>query len=415
MDLLAKLEIYIPVEAEVKSIPLWSLPKSVLRRMGLPLSDCEGSRTLTDSPEGIWICPAVIRRKGQRLSSHTGSNEIESMSSLLGRESQAVTGPFQMSFLSANYTAYKVLKDTMPGKAVSSYTSQTSLLPQGSAPRTYKDAIVIYRGCIYLSSKTRNQSRSKQQTRKPQLESQSSTSASASASSPKSHNKHLQSPQVSLEPADKELPRKKLRATLPQTPPEQLKDRLTKTDNYSTTDQELLHDNRPKEKHTTGKVPHSENRKAVTHKRSDISSSTTGHSVPQSTDRVLREYSRRHKDTDGEWAAEEAASTEPTWFQPQVEQEEMATNDGDECEEQDLGDEEAGYVQMGSGEPDNIVAFVEQSRNNRWTRREPEGVASASTSLQEFDFKALEEEEKIIQIKAKLRRSEAALSNLNAS
>ncbi|XP_074499224.1 uncharacterized protein LOC141772292 [Sebastes fasciatus] len=402
MDLVGNLEIYIPVEAEVKNIPLWSLPKSVLRRMDLPLSDQEGSRKLTDSPEGIWICPAVIRKKGQKLASHT-----ENMSSLLGREFQAVPGPFQMSFVSSNRTAYKVLKETMPGKSVSTHTSHGSLLPQGSAPQKYKAAVVIYHGRIYLSSKKRKRSRRQRETGEPQIESSRSQTK-------------CRSPQVCLEPADKKLRRKKLRATLPRTSPQQLKDRLTKTDHPSTTDQELLNDNRPKEKHTTMKVTHSENKKDVMIKRGDVSSSTTGHSVPQSTDRVLKAYSRPHRDTDAKQAAEEAGGSEPAWCQPQGKQqqqeEEVANNDGGECDNQDMGNEEADYIQMDSGEPDNIVGFVEQSSNCSWTRREPEGVASSSsTSLQEFDFKALAEEEKIAQMKAKLRRSEAALNNLHAS
>lgn len=148
MDLLDQLEIYIPVEAEVKTIPLWSLPSSVLRRMGL--SDPQGSRRLSDSPEGVWICPAVLRRKGQKPA-------IENMSSLLARECRAAPGPFQMSVVSANRTAYQLLKDTMPGKNVSAQSPHGSLLPQSRAPGTYRAAVIIYNGRVYLSARRSNQ------------------------------------------------------------------------------------------------------------------------------------------------------------------------------------------------------------------------------------------------------------------
>ena len=168
MDPREILEIYIPVEAEVKNIPLWSLPNSVLRRMGLALSDSKGSRKLKGSPEGIWISPAVIRRKGQKLAPHTGSSVLENMSSLLGREFQAATGSFHMSFVSSNRRAYKVLKDITPEKKVSAHRSHSSLLPQGLAPRTYQTAIVIYHGCIYLSIRKPNRSQSQQVACDPQ-------------------------------------------------------------------------------------------------------------------------------------------------------------------------------------------------------------------------------------------------------
>ncbi|XP_029302834.1 uncharacterized protein LOC115018137 [Cottoperca gobio] len=386
MDILNRLEIYIPVEAEVKNIPLSSLPNSVLTRMGLPSSNSD-SRTLTDSPEGIWICPAVVRRKVEKPASHTGSGE--NMSSLLGREFRAVSGPFLMSFISANRTAYAVLKDTMPGK--STHTSHTSLLPQGLASRKYKDAVVIYRGRVYLSTRKSNQSRSQQEMHEAQATSQSSI--------PKSRTKR-QSPRASLEPADKELQRKKLHFTLPQTSPKKLKDLLTKTENPSTTDRELLND---KKKHTTCKVTHSENKKG-----SDVSSSTTAHSVPRSTDGVHKLDSSSHEDTDGEQA--EAAGKETAWFQAGWEQE--GVTDSGECETH-LGDEESDCLQIDSGEADNIVGIAEQSSNHSWSSREFQRAACASTSRQE-QFDLLAKEEKIAQVKAKLKLSEAALDSLNS-
>lgn len=161
MDLLRSLEIYIPVEAEVKSIPLWSLPNSVLRRMGLPLAGTKGPRKLADSPEAIWICPAVLRRKGQKAASPIEKSATENIISLMSREFQAAPSPFRMSFVSANHAAYDVLKDakdTSPGTKASAHTSRTHPSTPCSTPRAHKDAVVIYHGRIYLSIRKPSQS-----------------------------------------------------------------------------------------------------------------------------------------------------------------------------------------------------------------------------------------------------------------
>ncbi|XP_068589678.1 ligand-dependent nuclear receptor-interacting factor 1 isoform X2 [Cebidichthys violaceus] len=399
MDLPGKLEIYIPVEAEVKSIPLWSLPRSVLRRMGLPLSGSKGSEKLSDSPEGIWICPAVIRRKGQKVASHAGNNMMENLSSLLGREFRANPGPVQMSFVAANHAVYKALKDTMPGKKVSAPTSHASPLPRGSAPRVYKDAVILYNGHVYLSIRNPNESRTQPERREQQLASQSSIPSTSDVSS-KSLKKR-RSPPVSLGPAEPQ--RKKSHVTLPQTSSKQLKDRLTKPDNHSTIDQELLQNNRPKERRPTPRAAPGENKKVTMHRGSDVSSTTTTHHVPQSAG------SRRHKEADGQQAAEEAAGTEPPWFQPQggeqQQQEEEEEEANNNCGEHEMvtDDEETDYTHVDSGEADNTVGIVEQSGNQSWTTRKS----------QEFDFKQLAEEEKIARLKAKLEQDLAALNNLH--
>ncbi|XP_029362928.1 uncharacterized protein LOC115046593 isoform X2 [Echeneis naucrates] len=146
MDTSRRLEIYIPAEAEVKSIPLLSLPNSMLRRMGLALSDSKGSTSVTDSPEVICICPVTLRRKGQKPE--------ESMS-LLGREFQAASNPQPMSFVSSNRMAFEILRDTQ-GKKGSAYRPHNSLSPQASAPEMRRSAIVIYQGQTYLSIKKPN-------------------------------------------------------------------------------------------------------------------------------------------------------------------------------------------------------------------------------------------------------------------
>ncbi|XP_069581715.1 uncharacterized protein [Brachyistius frenatus] len=146
-NVLSRLEVYIPVEAEVKSIPLRSLPASVLRRMELRLPASDAGRKPANSPEGIWICPALIRRKGVRPASRTGSGVMENMSSVLGTEFRAASGTFRMSFVSSNRAATEVLKETVPGIR----PSPPAPLPHSPAPLASQDAVVIYNGRIYLS------------------------------------------------------------------------------------------------------------------------------------------------------------------------------------------------------------------------------------------------------------------------
>ncbi|XP_010785161.1 uncharacterized protein isoform X2 [Notothenia coriiceps] len=336
MDHLKKLEIYIPLEAEVKSIPLSSLPNSVIRRMDLP-SD---PRPLSDSPEGIWIHPAVIRRKGQKLTSPTGN--CENMTSLLGKETRGDPGPFEMSFVSANLTAYRLLRDNMPGESISADTAHAYPLPQGSAPHMYKDAVVIFHGRVYLSSRNHSQKRRRKGKHEPQPASQ--------ASIPKNKRRSLQ---ASLEHANIELQGNTSCFIRPQKSQKQQEDVLTNTDNHPTTDKELLHEE--KKKSTTCKVTQSKNKK-----RSDVSSSKTAHSVLQSSAVVHKVDNPSHGYT--------AADPGPSWLQPAF-------------ETQDLGNEESHCLQLDSNAK-NMAATEEQSR--------------------EFDLLAKEEEISLLQ--AKLRR-----------
>lgn len=132
--------------------------------------------------------------------------------------------------------------------------------------------------------------------------------------------------------------------------------------------QDLLNDNKPKKERITREVKHSENKNGVTQTVRDVSS-ISARSAPHRVD------AHRHE--------------EPDWFQPQ---EELMSNDGGECEMQDLDSEEAESID----------------------HKEPEGAACASTSLQ-IEFEDLEQEEMIARMKAKLREREAALSSLNSS
>ncbi|XP_058498159.1 uncharacterized protein LOC131468184 [Solea solea] len=176
MDSVNRLEVYIPVEAEVKNIPLCSLPSKVLRKMGLPPTDIQGFQNLSSSPEGIWICPAVVRRKGQTQASPKGQSLIAKESSLLASQVQMTPGPLRMSFVSSNKAAYNVLRQ------ISGADLEASL-PQGSAPQTYGSAVVIYRGHIYLSMRKHDLSLS---------DGSSAPSTSSSSASSSKRQKKLQ-------------------------------------------------------------------------------------------------------------------------------------------------------------------------------------------------------------------------------
>ncbi|XP_073327291.1 uncharacterized protein [Pagrus major] len=372
MDLLESLEIYIPVEAEVKNICLWSLPNSVLRRMGLPLYDTEGSRKLAESPEGVWICPAVLRKKGQRPTSSAGNSMTENMSSLMAKEFRAAPGPFRMSFVSSNHAAYNILQDTMPKGQVSAHTPCSSQLPPGSAPQTYQDAIVIYHGRIYLSIRKPSRSQHQQEKHGPKPASQFSVLSTSDVSS-KSQTKELQN------------------------------------------------QNGPKKRHTTCKVTQSENTVDVAHQGRDAPSAKTARTVPQSTGSGHNMQSHCHKDARLEQAAEKATNHASAGFQLQGEQEEVVNND---TEIQNLVSEEADGTNQNndmdrninpvSGECDNIVGVVEHSSNQSWNKRASQGAACASTSLQQ-QYDELAQEEEISQMKAKLRLTEAVLKNLHSS
>ena len=159
MDSLNRLEIFIPEEADAKTIHLCSLPAILLKRMGLPLHDSKDSKKLA-----IWISPAVLRRKGQKPPSNTGKDALENASSLLGRRFQPLMGPFKMPISSTNRAICNMLKDMNQGKTLSTCKSPTPLCPRDSPPQTGFPAIVIYRGCVYLCISKNKPSKRRQDT-----------------------------------------------------------------------------------------------------------------------------------------------------------------------------------------------------------------------------------------------------------
>lgn len=145
-------------------------------------------------------------------------------------------------------------------------------------------------------------------------------------------------------------------------------------------------------------------------KGGDVSSTTTAHAGS-----AHKGDSQRHRDVEQQQAAEEPATTEQVWFQPQAErglEEKGNDEDGSECE-MVTGDEEADYIHVVSaGESNNTVNIVDQSGSQSQTMTMCRGEAPASTLLQEYVFKQLENEEKIARMKLKLRQGVAALNNL---
>lgn len=184
--------------------------------------------------------------------------------------------------------------------------------------------------------------------------------------------------------------------------------------------QELLNDNSPKKKHTTRKVTHCKTGEEVKYKGRDGAPSKTACSVPHSTDSVHSLY--HNDDAKGENAKEEAEGSKDAWFQPleewQVSKTEAKILDqgNENIASTNENSEMGGQKKIVSGEPDNIYGVIEQSSNLSWTRREFQGAACPSVSLQQkVDFGALAQEEKIAQMKAKLKQREAALNSLYSS
>ncbi|XP_061590767.1 uncharacterized protein LOC133456310 [Cololabis saira] len=338
-------EIYIPVEAEVKNIPLQSLPHSVLKRMDLPVPDCDSSSSTGDSPRVIWICPAVIGRKSQGAASHHGSKVAENVRSLLGTEFCARLTSLQMSFVSSNRVAWEVLKDISPGRQ----THHSRLLPEGSAPPDNQNAVVIYHGRIYLCIRRGMQSRSGPQTFKP-----------GSAVSPRSE----------------------LTSTNPK--------------------KELGSGGKNRVKNASGDVKqHVKKGFALKRKSSSVRAALPApqscHTQPK-VDTCSVKVARRHQVPD------EVAALQPV--QSLDEQQDEGYGVRGEYEMQDPGDEEAEGASWNNDSDLNMHGGdADPGSNHSWMSRESLGAATTSTSIQQdFDFSELERDDKIAQLKAKYNK-----------
>ncbi|XP_054629722.1 uncharacterized protein LOC129179904 isoform X2 [Dunckerocampus dactyliophorus] len=158
MNVLDGLEVFIPEEAQVKSIAIWTLPSSLVRAIGLPTTDPNGTDVIADSPRGIWICPVVLRSKGH------GSTQ-RNASSLLTAEFQLAQSPMKIAFVSSSVEAYNVLRDNASGR-VATRPPHTALLSPEVALDSCEDFIIIYNEQLYLAM--RNVKPSQQLTRRAQ-------------------------------------------------------------------------------------------------------------------------------------------------------------------------------------------------------------------------------------------------------
>ncbi|XP_035985857.1 uncharacterized protein si:dkeyp-110g5.4 isoform X2 [Fundulus heteroclitus] len=342
MEVCSEWEIYIPTEAEVKNIPLKSLPKSVVRRIGLPLSDIDSSRK-PDSSDVIWICPAVIGRKGQGSASHKESDLAEN--AFLASDFQG--GPLKMSFVSSNRTARDVLKNISAGK----HSSNKEHLCQDSMQLANHNAVVVYKGQIYLC--IRKARRGQQMT------------------------PELKSPTHAAIPSTSGLP-------------------------SASFTKELIRGKR-KIKADAGKVKHCE--KADELKRKNDSAVRAENSAP----RPPHSRHRAESKSQGNKAARKEFSEEPlrsSCTQPQENQKDPTNRVSREYEVNDLGEEEDSVC---TNDLDcNQMDCQEDECNGSDGQMEPLG----STAQRDCDFNDLKQEEMIAHLKAKFMQDEAALSDL---
>ncbi|CAL8279458.1 unnamed protein product [Boreogadus saida] len=156
MDTSERREIYIPQDAQVGSIPLWTIPDRILDRMGVPRpSNHPSSRSPSPSPEGTWISPVLVRKMSHPAVSGdidpTGESPFWAM-----RKALADThgSPVEIPFVTSNRLALEVLRDFLPGARFSNLTSgppSCSRLPRVAAPPLHQDAVLVYEGKVFLS------------------------------------------------------------------------------------------------------------------------------------------------------------------------------------------------------------------------------------------------------------------------
>lgn len=361
MDLFNSLEIFIPLETEVKQVPLDSLPKSVLKRIRISVSDPQGSRILADSHQCTWICPAVIRPKGQTAITQTLNDVKENITSTLGASCQ---NPVRMCFVSANNTAYDLLKETMPGTKVS-HTQQTGPIPHGSPLRTHQVALVIYHRLIFLSMRKPSQ---KPETHQPQPAAQTSPPSTSA----QSHVKKTQK-DVANQPSQPEttVQKKRRHADTVFREPE-LQGKNKRSCDRAVNEKEDVCD-----------------------KGGDASTSKAVQSVLQPAD-SLQTVDK----------VQGQASLKTAGFQPDMDQEQNENEETDNhCDDHDT-------YELPHQSKDNMSTYppfsdYDPSEDQSWS-------GDVSTFLSpEVDFQALEQDEIIARMEAKLRQREAALHSLH--
>lgn len=168
--------------------------------------------------------------------------------------------------------------------------------------------------------------------------------------------------------------------------------------------QEMLNDNRPK-KNNICKGLYRENKKDDLYRRGDV------HVLPKSNESEQEVGSKRPQDSRGEHLSD--ASLKTTCFQVPMEQEKVSESDSGEYEMQDVGAEESQGPHENDDTDSNQQMEIREFDQSSSGMMEPLSGAAPSTSLQMgCDFNELAQEERIAQMRAKLRQNEAALNNL---
>lgn len=157
-----KFEIYVPREADVRSVPIRDLPPGVSKRMGLLSS---GERPDIDPAAVTWISPVMLREKALPLGSSHAPHGASTRAFLTAAAAKASgsspdrQSQFLLPVACSNLAAFKVLRDFLPAGDSSRppdpdwETCQPACAPLGRGLCFSQDAIIIHRGLIFLSIK----------------------------------------------------------------------------------------------------------------------------------------------------------------------------------------------------------------------------------------------------------------------
>lgn len=449
LDTLDNFEIYIPKEAEVKTVPVWTLPFSIRRRMGLLGAQ---SGHAMRGPNATWISPVAIR---ERVCSPNNLATAESakmnMASLVTNDLKGTSTPFHMAFVSSSCAAYSVLGDFLPSRENMEMETPalSNLLPHGTPPRSHQDAIIIHHGRIYLSLK-------KAEPMKDQKKKSCSMPKSpASPPPPTAERKFIsESPAVAeSRKGEKALLQKfgvtrYVQVTLSRLSPEDLKRHLSSSQDQSRDEAHSLHhdvnvqdsNGSPKKMRDRSPTPEV----AVVPKEEEDEPVDWEDSPPETVDptplpntdnvEVDEMSDNKYASPNQFIAPEEKAENSMDSFQSGGEKEtetgggtgdltdDEATNGGD-SEMEDLPSDTAKSlsdrpdVQMESCSDDNGVHFEDATVEDgvlTWTAERSQAPAFSLMSEQHpaFDFDQSAREEAIDRIRAKLKESEAALNRL---
>ncbi|KPP69750.1 hypothetical protein Z043_111476 [Scleropages formosus] len=163
-------ELYVPEEAEVRTVPVKMLPLSVLKRMGRlaalgkknGLTEGDGSLTAT------WISPVVVRERSAPHGCGDNSAAKDRLSKL-AMVSATQLFHYWLPITCSNLVAFKVLKQFLPSghdqqndpeKEMMQKASQVPPLHQGGPLTFTQDSIIILSGQSFLFIKKLRQAMS---------------------------------------------------------------------------------------------------------------------------------------------------------------------------------------------------------------------------------------------------------------